>query len=605
MSNIHGLDFLRKEHTLNADGRANINGKSHSASADLPAERSQAWIGPDLETLAAQVANKPDLEKQFDVIHFLQAHRSSGCLAPSVIYQRTGIDLQEDEAVAEMLQHNPKIRVEMVPDPENPSLMLATYAYQAKYNHVRDRTTLLAQINRCKNGVPRRDLEDAYDGVESDLDFLITAGDVLAVQNSEDKTQIIFPRGEAFLVELDGLISIPTEKMVHQKVDDPPIKLESGIKHESKEEDGPQQSTENGETPSKSDTEKPADNSVMPTPAEEMASEGIKEETKDESGVKETARETAETTPVSSPNPTDDTIPGNPSLTRKPKEFFTLDTDLDPKSQIRRGEAIQIGGQWFRVSSAVKDGPLKDQPARAQAPMSVVMLQDLSKRNDQDGYIRPLTDRIIPIDDRLSESAVVNLQKARQARERLLKVAHGRSGGVASQLLGSHAHSSNPTTLAASFGTAAISGGRKRPLKMSGRDSQKDQKTRTDNAAHAKEVAADPYLALYSHARRHGCTKDVREMYLATRSLVPESDADLKKRLLQHKLLEPGEEMRRPRLKPRSNVDNDGKPKKRRYYERKNQRMTNTHLEGTEIGAVLRRAQEKQKQGESVGDGGM
>ena len=94
-------------------------------------------------------------------------------------------------------------------------------------------------------------------------------------------------------------------------------------------------------------------------------------------------------------------------------------------------------------------------------------------------------------------------------------------------------------------------------------------------------------------------------MYLATRTFIPESDAQLRALLLEHKLLEPGEEMRRPRLKRKANVDNDGKPKKRRYYERKNQRMTNTHLEGTEIGAVLRRAQEKQKQGEQVGDGGM
>jgi hypothetical protein len=121
----------------------------------------------------------------------------------------------------------------------------------------------------------------------------------------------------------------------------------------------------------------------------------------------------------------------------------------------------------------------------------------------------------------------------------------------------------------------------------------------------AKEAASDPFLSLYSHARRHGCTKDVREMYLAMRSFVPESDVELKRLLLKHKLLEPGEEMRRPRLKRKANVDNDGKPKKRRYYERKNQRMTNTHLEGTEIGAVLLRAQEKQKQGETVGDGGM
>jgi hypothetical protein len=120
-----------------------------------------------------------------------------------------------------------------------------------------------------------------------------------------------------------------------------------------------------------------------------------------------------------------------------------------------------------------------------------------------------------------------------------------------------------------------------------------------------EKAAADPALALYCHARRHGCTKDVRQMYLETRSLIPEADVDLHKLLLELKLLEPGEQMRRPRLSKTANLDNDGKPKKRRYYERKNQRMTNTHLEGTAIGAVLARAAEKQKQGKSVGDGGM
>ena len=164
MSNIHGLDFLRSEHTLTDDGKPRPS-SSVPPRGSATVERTASWIGPDPETLAALVANKPDLEKQFDVIHFLQAHRSSGYLAPSVIYQRTGIDLQEDEAVAEMLQNNPKIKVELVPDPENPSLMIATYAYQAKYNHVRDRVTLLAQVNRSKNGLPRRDVEDAYDGV--------------------------------------------------------------------------------------------------------------------------------------------------------------------------------------------------------------------------------------------------------------------------------------------------------------------------------------------------------------------------------------------------------------------------------------------------------
>lgn len=512
MSNAYGLDFLRSEHTLNDYGEPKEEEEVVESSVAI------SQTGDDL---ALEVAHKPDLEKQFDVIHFLQKHRSAGCLAPSVIYERTGIDLIEDEAVAQMLQHNPKIRVEQVPDPENPSLMIPTYAYQAKYNHVRDRTTLLAQINRCKNGVARRDLDDAYDGVENDLDALITAGDVLAINNTEDKDKILFPRGEAFLVEMDGIVTVPEEE-----------------EEETKEE---------------------------PTEAESKANDGEM----------------------------------NPPPPKRKREVYVLHVDVDPTTQIRRGEAFQVGGQWFRVSSAVKEGSLKDQPVRAQAPLSVVSLVDLPKRNEQDGYIRPFDEKNLPCDGVLSDTAMENLKKAKEARARLFKLAHGRTSGVISQLLGNHAHSSNPMTLAASFGTATVTS-RKRPNKASAMNSARKQ-----DGQKAQEVASNPFLSLYSHARRHGCTMDVRDMYLATRKEVPESEVALQRLMVENKLLEPGEKMRRPRLQKKSNVDNDGKPKKRRYYERKNQRMTNTHLDGTEIGAILRRATEKQKQGEQVGDGGM
>eukprot|EP00934_Nitzschia_sp_Nitz4_P005906 Nitzschia sp. Nitz4//scaffold7_size249615//169618//171261//NITZ4_001192-RA/size249615-processed-gene-0.203-mRNA-1//-1//CDS//3329558487//5896//frame0 len=547
MSNIHGLDFLRREHTLDDDGAPKPAGMLGSSDLARPSiERSASWDATDFERLAASVANKPDLEKQFDVIHFLQAHRSSGFLAPNVIYQRTGIDLQEEEAVAEMLQHNPKIKVELVPDPENPSIMIATYAYQAKYNNVRDRASLLAQVNRCNNGVPKRDLEDAYDGVEEDIDSLICGGDVLAIHNSEDKTIILFPRGDLFLVELDGTINFPTDLSIC------------------------------GQTAATNGSNGTANGRATP-----VVSNGG---------------------PKTSPLKSSSTANADKVADI---DIYCMETDLDPQTQIRRGEAVQVGGQWFRISSAVREGSLKDQPARAQAPLSVVSLVDLPKRNEQDGYIRPFSERNIPLDRNLTTTAKQNIQKARQARERLTKLAHGRSGGVATQLLGNHAHASNPTTLAQSFGTNSVTGSRKRPHKNAGRDTLKNQESQKDIAALTKEAALNPFLSLYSHARRHGCTMDVRNMYLGTRSCVPESEAQLKNLLLEHKLLEPGEEMRRPRLKRKANVDNDGKPKKRRYYERKNQRMTNTHLEGTEIGAELRRAQEKQKQGESVGDGGM
>lgn len=510
MSNAYGFDFLKSTHTLDEDGRP----KTASAGT-VP---SVAQDGLSLQMHAPDASDKPDLEKQFDILAFLQAHRGSGCLAPSVIYRATGIDLDVDVKVAEMLQRNPKVRVEMVPDPENPALSVAEYAYQAKYSNVRDRTTLLAQINRMTSGVPMRDLVDSYAGVEKDLNALITAGDVIAVANTEDKDKILFPRGEPFLVELDGVVTLPT--------------------------DGARNGT-NGHA---------GNGSLMAPPA--------------------------------------------------PRDVYWVDTDMDPRTQVRRGEAVQVGGQWFRVSSAVREGPLADQPARAQAPLSVVSMADLSQRNEVDGYIRPFTARLLPLDDKLSPAAIKNVMAAKAARDRLLKLAHGRTSGVTGQLLGSHAHSSNPTTLASSLNSNVPA--RKRPnTKISTSNASTPAVSAAASQDALKQAASDPALALYRHARRHGCSKDVRQMYLDTRSLVPESDNDLHKLLLEHKLLEPGEQLRRPRLTRTSNVDNDGKPKKRRYYERKNQRMTNTHLEGTDIGAMLALAAEKQKQGKSVGDGGM
>lgn len=502
MSNRYGLDFLQQEHVLDEIG-------SNEHRRKYPNDGATVLV--DTEALAASVEKKPDLEKQFDVIHFLQAHRSAGFMPPSVIYQRTGISLEENVNVAQMLKRNPKIKVEVIPDPELPSEMIDTYAYQAKYNNVKDRKTLLAQINRCKNGVPMRDMVDSYDRVIFDLDALITAGDIMALHNTEDKDKVLFPRGEPFLVELDGIIVPPLER--------------KNIA---------------------------AKNEMMPP--------------------------------------------------RRP--VYCVETDSDPRSQLRRGEAVQIGGTWFRTSSAVKEGSLKDQPARATAPLSVVSLKSLSKRNHIDGYIRAFNDTTIPLDSALPASAIKNLIQSKEARERLIRLAHG--GRAAAQLLGVNAHASNPGALAESLGTSHAAGSRRRPHKAHTTSSTASLKAATqESMSKLKEAASDPCLSLYSHARRHGCTKDIREMYLKTRDKIPQSEVDLKEALVEHNLLETGEEMRRARLKKRSNVDNDGKPKKRRYYERKNQRMTNTHLEGTEIGAVLRRATEKQQQGQSVGDGGM
>jgi hypothetical protein len=149
MSNAYGFDFLRTEHLDAEQAEETPSSADHVSSAlHLPGS-------PRLTTeeLLLQAQDKPDLEKQFDILNFLQKHREAGGLAPTVIYKSTGIDLEVDTTVATMLRNNPKIQVDLLPDPENPALTVLHYSYQATFSNVRDRTTLLAQINREFNGV--------------------------------------------------------------------------------------------------------------------------------------------------------------------------------------------------------------------------------------------------------------------------------------------------------------------------------------------------------------------------------------------------------------------------------------------------------------------
>jgi len=480
MSNSYGFDFLKSAHTLDKDG----DPKVQRLESFSPIVHS-APVGRDQEQL-------PLLEKQHKIIEFLKAHRGSGYLSPNVIRKALGIDLDLalNEALVVSLQQNPKVNVELVPDPENPALMLATYAYQATYSNVRDRATLLAQVNRMTSGISLKELEDSYgskEDVHDDVDALVNAGDIIAVANTNDKDKVLFPRGDQFLVELDGLI-----------------------------------------------------------------------------------------TPM-------------PASIADPAHSISL--DVDPRTQVLRGEAVQVGGQWFRVASTVS------QPPRAHPPLSVASIHGLGAKH----YDREFTSKALPLDGPLLPTAQQNVLKARTVRSQILKLVHGRSA----QMFGSNAHSGNPASIAKSFMTTTQS--RKRP-KVSGSDTSATERAKQLAATKEtlEQLAKDPALSLYSHVYRHGCTKDIREMYLKTRKHIPQEDADFQKLLVEHKLLEPGEKMRRPRIKKiGSNLDNDGKPKKRRYYERKNQRRTNTHLDGTEIGAILARAEEKQKQGKAVGDGGM
>ena len=520
MSNVYGFDFLKSEHNVTDNGS--------------PQEVEQEELAPATDQDVPSAENK--FLAQYNVIQFLQAHRSSGCLPPSVIYKSIGIDLSEGgthEEVTKMLLENPKIRVEEIPDPENPSLTIYTFGYQAKYKNVENKTGLLAQINSCKNGVAQGDLIDAYDKVKEDIDSLITAGDIMAVINSENKDKILFPRGDTFIVELDGHISFHDE----------PTKL-------------------------------PMQHALSNM---EMVSDDLRR-----------------------------------AQMEAQHSTYLVKTDVNPMKQVRRGEAIWCGGQWFRISSAIREGvPLSEQPLRAQAPPSVSLRKELSKKNESDGYIRPFTQNIVPLDHKLEPSSKKNIRTAREAHERLHKIAvssHRVKGGVGAKLLSSNANSNNPDDLAAEFASTISSGSNSMRRRVHSHRSSitPHHAAASDQIEAAKKAASDPAL-LHNHARRYGCTIDVRDLYLNTKNEIPppEQEVDIYNLMLKYKLLDPDEEMRRPRMSRNENLGDDGKPKKRRYYERKGQRMTNTHLVGTEIGQALARAMEKQQQGKTVGDGGM
>ena len=710
-SNQYGFDFLKSSH------------QSTDNTSIQTKEQLQYISGTSNIISSSNTSNnitasyeKSQYEKQYDVIQFLKQHRSAGCLPPSIIYEETGVDLTEtDQEVASLLRSKDNIKVEEIPDPENPSLTILTYGYQSKYNNVRNKTGLMGQINRSKNGLRRKDLEDCYDGIDEDIDDMITSGDLIAVYNTEDKHTILFPRGEVFLVELDGFVDVEDvdlEKLVEELMPDEAKEDTVTVGAEKKENGG--DSTMNGKnkgeetaqpttgtTVSSTDQETSKDTVMSkgalpqaqatagnatvvtatvtprkgkgkvlpPRPPTEVTSDPSQPQPQlssasttqdvDMGSPAATNQQEARTDPVASStdpqqqstnnsNESQDITMTSPSQQppsqpvrkpptleekkkiresiynqarklreRNPKLFFAK-TDTNPLVQIRRGEAIWVGGQWFRISSAIKKdpvtelpAPLKEQPPRAQAPYSVSSNKELSKKNELEGYIRLFDEKAIPLDHRLTDESIGNIHKAKLAHKHLHTVAtQGGRGkqnkGAAGALLSANATEKAPEVLAAAFASTQNQMNRRRPgnRMMHG---HLDPKATQKHMEEAKKAAEDPNL-IYTRARRHGCTKDVRDLFLATRELIPnpEKEQDIHDLMIKYKLIDADEPLKRPRMSLKNQtLDENGKPKKRRYYERKGQRLTNTHLDGTEIGQALLAAAEKQSQGKSVGDGGM
>ena len=484
-NNTYSFDFLRSEHHEEIK----------------PKQEEQEVMSSSSTARNHDVSMKTPLEKQFDIFSYLQNQRLkySGhkFYSESEILDATGINLGIDLDVADMLSANPRIKTSS--DLETGE---TTYAYQAKFQ-VSNNKELLALINRCKNGICAKDLRDCYANVEADLSELICSGEIIAIANSEVRDKTLFPRGEVFLVEMDGNVDVKYP--------------------------------------------------IQPSPSK------LPDESKSDPSSKKDLNET---------------------LSNSAPQYY-VQTEKDFTKEIRRGEAVWVGGQWFRVSSAVRDGAsLSEQPPRAQAPLSVTSIHDMSKKNEVDGYCRSFTKESLPVDRSMKIETLNNIRSGKIAKEELDKL-----GG--------------PPPNSSTTSGSSVSVIRKRPTAASSSNAN------ASSNIVARTAAAANIDLTYLKARRHGCSKDIREMYLETRNDVPESEVDLYRLLVGNKLLEEGEAMRRPRIRKKSDNLVNGKAKKKRYYVRKGHKITNTHLAGTEIGAVLAMASERQQQGKDVGDGGM
>jgi len=326
--------------------------------------------------------------------------------------------------------------------------------------------------------------------------------------------------------------------------------------------------------------------------------------------------------------------PADPSA---PTFHSMLKISSDPRTQVRRGEAICICGQWFRISSAVIRGvPNENQPARAQPPPTVAMMKDLSTKNLGE-YVKPFDSSTLSLDASINNGTASTIENAVIGRARLRSAMSimGGAGGIggggmrgsgggalggggvaeraASSILSQEASAPNPSTLAAELAkytpksVAGAMGGkvRGRPIGASALAAALQYKA--DAAAAVKTAASNPTILGQARARRHGCTVDVRKMYLATASELPsKAEEDVHDLMVKHGLLDENEEWRQTRTKRNTErkVGEDGRLKKRRYYTKRGQQFTNKHLSG-DIRATLERALERQEQGKVVGDGGM
>eukprot|EP00904_Undaria_pinnatifida_P006908 jgi/Undpi1/3347/HiC_scaffold_15.g06720.m1 len=202
----------------------------------------------------------------------------------------------------------------------------------------------------------------------------------------------------------------------------------------------------------------------------------------------------------------------------------------DMNLHIRRGEAVRLSGQWFRVSSET----MGNQTLRSAAPRSVTMDADLPLRK---------TD-------------------------------------VYAEAMGAPVAAEEEDGAASSIGRA--------PQKWSARGKEEVQHPLPVNGNYEGEEVFE------GRAVRHGCCKSLRELWRETRALVPDDPAELHQVMFKKKLTSSKDTstFKKPKRKvDDGSAKRERRRLKRQMKRQKTARtyrtVTNTHLENTEIGRLL------------------
>ncbi len=232
MSNTFGFSFLKPEH------REQTSGSPCKSSSSTP-----SWLGgrsgSGLSTLISGpgsggegkgqghhgiILSKSPLVAQATVLNYLKNRTVRTPVTAMEIESETGVALMgKDAAVMELLRANPKVEIHN----ENDDDKHVTFEFFAKYN-VSNKQELLFLVNRCTSGVSNSELQDLYLNCMEDMKEAIQSGEVIAVKHKEHNTVLLYPRGEKFLTELGGTVSVEPKSKVATTTEPLSVELRRG-----------------------------------------------------------------------------------------------------------------------------------------------------------------------------------------------------------------------------------------------------------------------------------------------------------------------------------------------------------------------------------------